>query len=140
MTISEVAKKLGLTPHTLRYYEKIGLIRDVARRSGKRDYSPADVVWLEFIQRLKATNMPLKEIRQYSQLRYAGDATISERKDMLLSHKARLRTEIDKLKTHQQALRVKIQTYEKMELEYESLSKGPQKSGPDRRRGRGKGD
>ena len=72
MTISEVAKKLGLTPHTLRYYEKIGLIRDVARRSGKRDYSPADVVWLEFIQRLKATSMPLKEIRQYSQLRYAG--------------------------------------------------------------------
>ena len=101
----------------------------MARRSGKRNYSPGDIVWLEFIQRLKQTNMPLKEIKRYSELRYAGDATISERKHMLLSHRDRLRSEIDRLNGHLDALLVKIKTYEKMEREYESLSKGPGKTG-----------
>jgi DNA-binding transcriptional MerR regulator len=115
----------------LRYYEKIGLIRDLARKSGRRDYGSRDMVWLEFIQRLKNTNMPLKEIKRYSDLRYAGDKTISERKAMLLSHKERLKHEIKKLQAHLEILEAKIGIYEKMEQEHESLSKGAAKTGGD---------
>ena len=129
MTIGEVAEKLGMTPDTLRYYEKIGLIRRVARKSSRRDYTPKDIVWLEFIRRLKETNMPLKEIQRYSRLRYDGDHTINLRREMLSAYRQRLQSEIGRLEKHLEALRVKIQTYGKMELEYESLSKGPGKAG-----------
>ena len=129
MTIGEVSVKLGMSQDTLRYYEKIGLIRGVARKSGKRDYSPRDVVWLQFIQRLKETSMPLKDIARYSELRYEGDGTIGERKEMLLSHRGRLQAEIGRLQGHLEALRGKIKTYEEMEREYEPVSKGPGKTG-----------
>lgn len=127
MRISEVAQKLGMTIHTLRYYEKIGLIRNVARKGGKRDYSQFDLLWLEFIQRLKNTNMPLDEIIRYSQLRYAGDQTIPERKAMLLHHRERLRQEIKKLQSYMSTLQAKIKKYDEMEREHESVSKGSSK-------------
>ena len=128
MTISEVAKKLGFSTYTLRYYEKIGLIRGVRRSGGIRRYGESDIKWLEFIGRLKSTGMPLAEIAQYAKLRYEGDDTISRRKDMLLSHRARLRREIENLQNHYEALEKKIQTYEHMEREYESIRKGLEKS------------
>lgn len=124
MTISELASQLGLSAHTLRYYEKIGLIRDVDRVGGRRSYSRRDVVWLEFIKRLKNTGMPLKQIQEYSDLRYAGDVTISQRKAMLLSHRQDLEANIAQLQAHLEALDVKIETYNHMEDEYDKVRKG----------------
>lgn len=70
MNISEFSKLKSLTPHTLRYYEKLGLICDVSRTiSGHRSYSQADVEWVIFINRLKETGMPLEQILEYAQLR-----------------------------------------------------------------------
>jgi len=128
MTISEIAKRLGLTPHTLRYYEKIGLIRDVERTSARRVYTDRDLVWLEFVLRLKATGMPLAQIKRYADLRYAGDATITERKRMLLSHRRDLTSAIDRLRSNLAALDQKIEIYEAMEKEHDTLRKRTEKA------------
>ncbi len=116
MTISQLSEKTGLSSHTLRYYEKIGIIRDIEKDCGKRFYSRQDVLWVEFIVRLKKTGMPLREIKTYARLRYEGDNTISERKLMLINHKARLKNEIKKLRESLSALETKIETYTKMEV------------------------
>ncbi len=128
MTISEVAEKMGLTAHTLRYYEKIGLIQGVRRSGGKRVYTEHDLVWLEFIQRLKATGMPLSKIGLYSELRYQGDATISERKEMLLLHRDKILEEAERLKHHLGMLEKKICIYEEMEKKNESLRRRTKKA------------
>ena len=122
MKIGEVAEKLDISADTLRYYEKIGLIRQVARSSGKRNYSNTDIIWLKFIQRLKETGMPLQEIERYAHLRYAGDRTITERKTMLQEHRKTLLKKFAKLQENLKALDVKIEFYEEKEEEYESLS------------------
>ncbi|QJB55166.1 MerR family transcriptional regulator [Pseudodesulfovibrio sp. zrk46] len=121
MTISEIAKRTGLTAHTLRYYEKIGLIRDVERGRGRRMYTEKDVEWLLFIVRLKETGMPLKQIEQYARLRYEGDTTLSERKAMLFSHRKDLKRNIDQLRGHLKALDKKIAIYETWEKEYDEV-------------------
>lgn len=123
MTISELAKHLDLTPHTLRYYEKIGLIRDVERISGRRSYTRQDLTWMEFIKRLKGTGMPLSAIQKYAELRYEGDPTLSERKAMLISHRHDLEMTIKKLQSHLVALDQKIHVYETLENEYDTVRK-----------------
>lgn len=88
MTIGEFSKETGIRPSTLRYYESKGLIR-VARDFGnRRDYAPQDVAWVQFLRRLKDTGMPLKDIRVYAELRYAGDSTMAERLQLLERHQA----------------------------------------------------
>ncbi|MFW5488523.1 MAG: MerR family transcriptional regulator [Desulfovibrio sp.] len=121
MTIGEVANILGISVHTLRYYEKIGLIRQVDRVSGKRRYSKANVVWLEFIQRLKRTRMPLEKIRQYADLWHMGDSSIPQRKDMLLAHQQQLLEEMEVLQGHLDFLNKKIDLYETREKSGGSL-------------------
>ena len=128
MTISELAKRLDLSPHTLRYYEKIGLIRDVDRVGGRRSYNEQDLKWMAFIMRLKQTGMPLKQIQQYSDLRHEGDTTLSERKGMLLSHRQDLERNIDQLQAHLAALDQKIDIYNTLEDEYDSLRKRTEKA------------
>ena len=65
MTIKEVSDKLGLSVHTLRYYEKEGLIRNIKRNiNGFRNYSDNDVGWLDLIMKLKLTRMPLKDLKK----------------------------------------------------------------------------
>lgn len=115
MTIGEIANILAISVHTLRYYEKIGLIQQVDRVSGRRNYSKADLAWLEFIQRLKRTRMPLKEILQYANLWYEGDRTIQQRKAMLLAHRHRLVDEMTALQAHLDILDRKIELYETQE-------------------------
>ncbi len=115
MTITQTAKRLEVTAHTLRYYEKLGLLREVEQRGGKRDYSEEDITWLKFILRLKKTNMPLKNIKIYSDLRYQGDSTITTRKEMLITQRQSIQTEIDLLQSHLIFLDKKIQIYKEME-------------------------
>lgn len=87
MTIGEISEKTGLPESTLRYYEKKGLLRVDRDGGGRRDYGEGDIAWIGFLRRLKETGMPLKEIRRYSELRYAGDATMPERLEMLRAHR-----------------------------------------------------
>jgi DNA-binding transcriptional MerR regulator len=73
MTIGEVAERTGLTRHTLRYYERDGLMLGVDRGgSGHRRYSERDLGWIELITKLRATGMPIREVRRYAELVRAG--------------------------------------------------------------------
>ena len=114
MNIKTIAEQTGLSAHTLRYYEKIGLIVGVDRDAkGHRDYSEKDVVWIAFIKRLKATNMPLDEIRQFAVLRRQGNRTIGERLKMLENHRRRVEAQMRDLMTHQQKISEKIERCKK---------------------------
>ena len=114
MNIKNISKQTGLSAHTLRYYEKIGLILSVDRDAkGHRDYSEKDVVWIEFIKRLKATRMPLDEIRKFAALRLQGEDTIEERLKMLENHYQRVEAQMQDLLVNQQKIKEKIERCKK---------------------------
>ena len=79
-TIQEVCEKTGLSTHTLRYYEKEGLLTDIGRsQGGFRQYSDENLEWLGLICCLKNTGMPLQEIARFVRLAHEGDCTLEER-------------------------------------------------------------
>lgn len=90
MKIGELAKQSGLSAHTIRYYERIGLLPFADRdQSGQRDYDASILVWIEFLGRLKATGMPIQNMLRYAALRDLGGSTEKERHDLLVTHRPR---------------------------------------------------
>jgi DNA-binding transcriptional MerR regulator len=112
--IGEFSKKVGLSIDTLRYYEKLGLIYPERDGINKRIYSDKDITWINFILRLKETNMPIKQIQYYSQLRYQGDNTVEKRLELLEEQMNRLNLEKKKIEENIMHLDKKINTYRKM--------------------------
>lgn len=122
LEISEVAKLVNLKPHTLRYYESIGLIKNIKRNStGKRIYGEADLKWLEFIIRLRSTGMKISDMKEYTRLRNMGDETITERKIILEEHLSSIDSEIKKLSEVREYVAMKIKIYKKKEEKEEFL-------------------
>lgn len=111
-SIGMFSKATGLSVHTLRYYEKEGLIFAERDKNGRRVYFDKDIAWIEFILRLKETGMPLRDIRRYALLRYAGDETMPERLRMLRSHRESIRGEIKKWEANLANMDRKIKIYE----------------------------
>ncbi|MFZ6745043.1 MerR family transcriptional regulator [Undibacterium sp. JH2W] len=115
ISISELAALTGLSAHTLRFYEKAGVLQAANRSdNGHRRYNSQDVLGLTFVLRLKQTGMPLAEIREYAQLRAQGEMSLQERLTMLKLHRQRLATTISELVANASALDDKIQIYQKM--------------------------
>jgi DNA-binding transcriptional MerR regulator len=110
-TSGQFAKLMGISLDTLRYYEKEKLIIPNRKENNHRIYTDNDISWMQFIKRLKDTGMPIKEIRKYSQLRSEGPATMSERMNMLISHRYSLNQKIKQLEEHQGKLDEKIEYY-----------------------------
>jgi DNA-binding transcriptional MerR regulator len=110
--IGAFAQATGLSPHTLRYYEKEELLTVKRGRGGQRYYLEADLRWLEFITRLKDTGMSIKEIRRYAALRAEGNATLEARMEMLVRHREQILIELDKWQSHLKNLTEKIEYYE----------------------------
>ena len=100
-SIGEFSKVTGLGIHTLRYYEHENLIIPLRNSSNRRRYSEKDIAWIAFIKRLKATGMPIKEIKKYAALRAEGDVTLSERMEMLIQHRQSLNEQIRQLQEHE---------------------------------------
>lgn len=112
LTIAEVAERTGLTRHTLRYYERDGLMLDVDRAgSGHRRYSERDLGWIELITKLRATGMPIREVRRYAELVRAGDGNEDERLALLRAHRERVRAQLDTMAAYLDAIDVKIGYY-----------------------------
>ena len=121
MKIGQLAKLSNLSIHTLRYYEKIGLIEPVYRNQSKqREYDDNILIWLEFINRLRETNMPLKGQIEYAKLRAKGDETIIQRRKILEEHLQKLFIARQKLNSNIQAMETKIQIYHQLEIENET--------------------
>jgi DNA-binding transcriptional MerR regulator len=88
LSISEAAEASGLSAHTLRYYERIGLLEPVSRDgSGHRRYREADLQLIAFLTKLRATGMPIREVRRYAELMKAGESTNEERLTLLEAHR-----------------------------------------------------
>jgi DNA-binding transcriptional MerR regulator len=115
LSIAEAADATGLTTHTLRYYERDGLLLDAVDRasSGHRRYSEDDVGWIRMITRLRATGMPIREVRQYADLVRAGDGNEAERLQLLVAHRDRVRQQLAEVATHLEAIELKIGLYER---------------------------
>jgi DNA-binding transcriptional MerR regulator len=117
LNISAAARASGLTAYTLRYYEQIGLIAPVDRQSGVRRYSADDMRWLEFLVRLRATGMSMRDMQRYAQLRREGDvpASLAERQTLLEEHARRLEEDMRALGETLQTLRSKIRLYQDLQ-------------------------
>jgi len=115
MNIKDFSKLSGISSHTIRYYEKLGLLRSIQRNdSGYRDFSNDDLIWIEFVKRLKDTAMPLKDIQTYARLRFEGDTTQQLRMDLLKKHAVQLEEKINSEKDHLKKLKLKIAHYKKL--------------------------
>ncbi|HAM43664.1 MAG TPA: MerR family transcriptional regulator [Propionibacteriaceae bacterium] len=112
LTVAQMSCACGLSAYTLRYYERAGLIRPVARNSGgQRRYGAADIEWVRFLVRLRETGMPIRQMRHYAALRESGNSTIEPRLQLLEEHQTALKEQIARLTAHEQALADKITTY-----------------------------
>ena len=113
LTVQEAADATGLSAHTLRYYERIGLVAPVGRAaSGHRRYSPHDIAWIGFLNCLRATGMPIARMQEYAALLREGDSTVEQRHAILTGHQAAVRAEIEALRRHLAAVDEKIRRYE----------------------------
>ncbi|BAN74350.1 MULTISPECIES: MerR family transcriptional regulator [Lacticaseibacillus] len=112
--IGKFSKMVSLSIDTLRYYEKEHLIVPDRDQNNRRTYTDADQRWIAFIKRLKATGMPIKEIKTYARLRYQGNSTIDERLELLFTQKARLTAQRQEIDAHIAFLENKIATYHQL--------------------------
>lgn len=112
-SIGQVAEKTGLSTHTLRYYEKEGLLPFIKKSgSGLRVFSDGDLGWLAMIECLKETGMPLKGIKQYIDWFIEGDSTLQNRLDMFRAQKTHIEEQIAQLQKHMNKINYKIAFYE----------------------------
>ena len=110
--IATTASHLGVNPHTLRYYERIGLVCVPRDGAGHRRYDAGAVRRLVFLTRMRTSGMSISDLRHYVDLVDAGRDTVSERMDMLLEHRDTLRSQIAQLQLALAATEYKIATYQ----------------------------
>jgi DNA-binding transcriptional MerR regulator len=117
LSIQMVAAIVGLSVHTLRYYERIGLLDPIDRSSsGYRRYSEADLAWIEFINRLRNTGMPIRKMKQFAELRRKGPSTIRERRVLLEEHKREVQKRLSELQNNLKSIEEKIDYYKELEM------------------------
>ncbi|MES9668374.1 MerR family transcriptional regulator [Bacillus cereus] len=110
-TISEVAKLLGVSTHTLRYYEKENILIANRDTNGNRLYEESHIKWLQFVMKLKQTQMPIAKIREYARLYTEGEHTTEARLQLLENHKNSIRTQRENLEITEKMLASKIIAY-----------------------------
>lgn len=115
-TIREVAEMTGLSAHTLRYYERIGLLDGVERKTnGHRLYTEQDIGRLEFLNKLRKTGMPIQGMLRFSRLSLEGDETIPQRRALLEEHQRKVEAEIEALQRNLDVICYKIDLYRNLE-------------------------
>ena len=112
-SISETAVLTGVSVHTLRYYERAGLMRDVIPRAASthRRYREDDVGWVQFITRLRSTGMSIRQIRDYAVMARNGDGTEAQRLELLERHRERVLEQMREIEQHLAAVDFKIELY-----------------------------
>jgi DNA-binding transcriptional MerR regulator len=115
LTIQEAAEATGLSAHTLRYYERIGLIHPINREENtRRCYTVDDVGWIDFLLKLRATGMSIKDMQRYAQLQRMGDETLPERLEMLKRLRDHVEAHIEEMNEHLKLVHYKIDYYSKV--------------------------
>ncbi len=115
MKISKVSKKYDISPDTLRYYEKEGLLPNVKKNSsGIREYSEADCSWIEFIKCMRGAGLSIEVLARYIELFQKGDTTREERKQILIEEREKLIQRRDTIQETIDKLDYKIGAYDKI--------------------------
>lgn len=112
-TVGEMAKRIGVAPSTLRYYDKEGLLPFVEHSSGGiRVFKEADYEWLKVIECLKKTGMPLKDIKTFIEMAMQGDSTIDERLELIKKQRDEVSRQMQELQETMDTLNFKCWYYE----------------------------
>lgn len=115
LTVSEAAAEVGLSAHTLRWYEQEGLVAPIGRdAAGRRRYTPKDVGWLTLLTKLRRTGMPVREMRRYAELARQGDHTLPERLRLFEEHRQRVKSRMAELQQDLDVIEYKIELYRKL--------------------------
>lgn len=114
MNISEVSKKLNISPQTLRYYEQEQLIPAIHRdQNGYRDYTDYDINWIYFVKQMRRAGVSIEAIREYTVLFLKDrDGTTQQRKEILLKQRERMEVKIRKIQESLDFLNHKIDIYD----------------------------
>jgi DNA-binding transcriptional MerR regulator len=112
LTIAEAAREAGVSVHTLRYYERAGLLTPIERNgSGHRRFSAEDVEWVVVCTKLRATGMPIRRIREYAELVREGDGNETERLALLEAHREEVRERLAEVRRNLALIDYKIDLY-----------------------------
>ncbi len=115
LTIQEAAEATGLSAHTLRYYERIGLIHPIDREENtRRLYTTDDLGWINFLMKMRATGMSIRDMQRYAQLQRMGDETLPERVEMLKALREQVEERIGELNENMRLVCYKIELYSGM--------------------------
>ena len=113
MTITEVSRKYGVTPDTLRYYERIGLIPPVPRtKGGVRDYDAESCGWVELMRCMRSAGVQIEALIKYVELFRQGEETIEARKAILLDQRDQIVERMAEMQRSLDRLNAKIEGYE----------------------------
>lgn len=116
MKISEAAAACGLSSDTIRFYEKRGMLPEIARsQDGHRAFGPKEVEWLTLLYWLRETGMPLKMMDRFTRLAKLGNEGLNERRQILLQHRQELKRQRAALDRCDEVLAVKIASYGALE-------------------------
>ena len=113
-TISQVAERFSLKPHTLRFYESQGILKAERTKTGVRRYTEENLRQLETALCLKETGMPLRDICRYFELVEAGDSTLHERFEIILAQRERVLSELETLQKNLKKIEGKVKWYQEL--------------------------
>jgi DNA-binding transcriptional MerR regulator len=120
LTIQQVAQRTGLSIHTLRYYEHLGLLISVHRLpNGHRRYDEGDLRWIDLLKCLRASAMPLSEMQRFAEITRQGTSTASERRELLEAHRLRVAAQLQEIQHTLARLDTKIAHLHAVEIEQE---------------------
>ena len=111
MGVAETAELIGLSAHTLRYYEREGLVHPTRNTSGYREYSAFDLRRLVFLTRMRLSGMTMRDLKRYVELIEQGDATIPQRRRIMLDQRERIQRQLRELTLALKTTEYKIRTY-----------------------------
>ena len=114
MLIAEVSEKYEISADTLRYYERVGLIPPVTRKSnGIRDYNEEDCGWVEFVKCMRHAGLQIETLIEYVGLVQQGNTTVEARKHILIEQREQLIERIEHMQATVKRLEMKIENYDK---------------------------
>ncbi len=114
-TIKQISEKTKLTEHTIRYYDREGLIPFITRtQSGIRQFSEDDLEWINLICCLRNSGMPLQEIKEFMRLCLKGKDSIEERRELLIRHRTRIHEQMANLDSSLNIVNYKIEHYKEI--------------------------
>lgn len=112
LTIAEMAERTGVSAHTLRYYERIGLLSVARDAAGYRLYTARDYARVVFLNRMRMTGMSIRDLQRYVALVQEGEATVPVRRDLMLAHRDAIRAQIQELVFALETVEFKIAAYD----------------------------